>query len=141
MFKYFRHTADAKFEAKGKTLEEVFINSACAMINLITDINKIASVKSEKIFLKSKTVENLLIDFLNELLFLLEVKNFVPAAKNHSIKIKINPGEVKIRGRLKGDNIQKYEHHGHIKSATYHEFLFKKLPNGCGYKTRIVVDI
>ncbi|MBI5152757.1 archease [Candidatus Peregrinibacteria bacterium] len=138
-FKYLTHTADAKFVAKGRTHENVFMNSAYAMFNLLTDIKRVRGKTSVKIFLKSKTIENLLIDFLNELLFLLEVKNFVPAMKGHTIKITLRPGEAEIKGRIKGDNIKKYEHHGHIKSATYNEFSFKKIPRA--YRAQIVVDI
>lgn len=139
MFKYLKHTADAKFIAQGRTRENVFMNSAYAMFNLLTDIKKIRAKTSVKIFLKSKTAENLLIDFLNELLFLLEVKNFVPVMKGHAIKITLNEGEAEIKGRIKGDDIKKYEHHGYIKSATYNEFSFKKIPRG--WRAQIVVDI
>lgn len=138
-FKYLEHTADAKFVARGRTREDVFMNSTYAMFNLLTDIKKIRPKTSVKIFLKSKTIENLLIDFLNELLFLLEVKNFVAAMKGHSIKITLRPGEAEIKGRIKGDDIKKYEHHGHIKSATYNELSFKKIPYA--YRAQIVVDI
>lgn len=138
-FKYLEHTADAKFVARGRTRKDVFMNSAYAMFNLLTDIKKIRGKTSVKIFLKSKTVENLLIDFLNELLFLLEVKNFVPAISSHAIKITLRPGEAEIRGQLKGDDIKKYDHHGHIKSATYNEFSFKKISRA--YRAQIVVDV
>ena len=36
-FKFLAHTADRKFQAFGKTLEEVFENSALALFNIVYD--------------------------------------------------------------------------------------------------------
>ena len=40
-FKYLEHTADCKFQAFGKTLEEAFTNSALAMSNVMHPPEKI----------------------------------------------------------------------------------------------------
>ena len=36
-FKFLEHTADAKFQAFGKNLEETFANAALALTKLMTD--------------------------------------------------------------------------------------------------------
>ena len=43
-FKYLQHTADAKFQAFGKTLEEAFCNAALAMVSLMWDPEKIEAL-------------------------------------------------------------------------------------------------
>ena len=40
-YKFFEHTADAKFQAYGKSVEEAFSNAALAMFSVITDTSKI----------------------------------------------------------------------------------------------------
>ena len=40
-FRFLEHTADAKFQAYGKNIEEAFSNAALAMFSVITDIKKI----------------------------------------------------------------------------------------------------
>ena len=40
-FKFLEHTADAKFQAYGKNMEEAFSNAALAMFSIITDTKKI----------------------------------------------------------------------------------------------------
>ena len=39
-YEYLEHTADVKFLAYGKTLEEVFENAALAMFNVMIDTEK-----------------------------------------------------------------------------------------------------
>ena len=40
-YKFLEHTADAKFQAYGKNMEEAFSNAALAMFSVITDTKKI----------------------------------------------------------------------------------------------------
>src|SRR3989338_8528762 len=77
-FKFLEHTADRKFQAFGKTLEEVFENSALALFNIIYD-KKISENKKFKISVKGKDLESLMYNFLEEFLVLIDSKNFLPS--------------------------------------------------------------
>src|SRR3990167_1868786 len=79
--------ADVAFEATGKTLEELFESAALATTNvMIKDLRTIKPKIKKKIKLKAYTVENLLHDFLQELVFLKDAKQLVFS----KYKIKIN---------------------------------------------------
>ena len=64
-YKFLKHTADVKFRAYGKTLNECFENSALAMFDSMYP-EKIKSVKSKNIRVKGKDLESLLYNFLEK---------------------------------------------------------------------------
>ena len=63
---------------QGKTLKEVYENSALALFNTIYD-KKIKNKKKFKISIKGHDLESLLYNFLEEMLVLIDSKNFLPA--------------------------------------------------------------
>jgi len=92
-FKFLPHTADRKFQAFGKTIEEVFKNSALALFKTIYD-EKISEKKKFKIYAKGKDLENLMYNFLEEFLVLIDSKNFLPAK---IINFKLNKKTLKMK--------------------------------------------
>ena len=76
-FKFLEHTADAKFQAFGKTMEEAFSNAALAMFSIITDIKKIKKALKNEIKAEGSDLKSLLYNFLEELLFLIDTENFL----------------------------------------------------------------
>ena len=77
-FKFLAHTADIKFQAFGNSLKEVYENSALALFNTIYD-KKIKAKKKFKIKTQGHDLESLLYNFLEEVLVLVDGKNFLPA--------------------------------------------------------------
>jgi SHS2 domain-containing protein len=136
-FKYLPHTADIKFQAFGKTLSEAFKNSALALTNIVYD-GKVISKKEIKIKVKGKDIENLLYEFLEEFLVLIDSKDFI-LSKIKNFKINLKKGNLKIEATLLGDNIEKYESDMHIKAITYHEMFVRKIKDK--FVTQIIVDI
>ncbi len=132
-YKYLEHTADIKFQAFGKTIEEAFKNSALAMFNSMHD-GKIKENKDFKIKVQGKDNEALLYNFLEELLFLFDSKHFF-LNKVKNIKIKNN----KLTAEITGDNAENYEIHIDIKAITYHEMFVKK--QGNKWVVQVVLDV
>ena len=64
------HTADVLIRAYGKTLAEAFEHAAKAMFDIITDNSEIESMGQYTIELEAPNVDQLLVDWLSELLFL-----------------------------------------------------------------------
>ena len=115
-YKFFKHTADAKFRAYGKTLEETYTNAALAMFSVITE-NKVKAVFSEEVFVRGKDLVSLLYNFLEELLFLFDTKSFL-LARVKDIEIH----DFTLSAILEGDiNIDEYEVSGNVKAVTYNE--------------------
>lgn len=143
-WKYIDHTADAMIQAFGKNLEEAFSNSAVAMFNLLTDITKVEDKIKCRIKIQTNTLEKLLFDFLDELLFLLDTKLLI-FCKFSNIKISssINPtnkdNDYILTCDAFGDKASNYETHGDIKAPTYNEMSINIKNDFC--TITFVVDI
>ncbi len=137
-YKFFDHTADVLFEAYGKTLNELFKNSALALEETQTNLKDIKQKEKRKINLKNKTVEMLLFDFLQELIYLKDAEYIL--FSKFDIKIKKNK-TFKLTAILKGEkiNTKKHELKVDVKAVTLHQFYVKKLKNI--WKAHIILDI
>jgi len=119
-FMFLEHTADVKFQAFGKTLEEAFRNSALAVANAIFK-EKVKEKISKKIKVKGKDNERLLYEFLEELLVLLDSKDFI-LSRVKTIKIKDGVLEAEVIG----DKASDYDFSNQVKAVTYNEMIVKK---------------
>ena len=112
------HTADVGVKAYGKTLSEAFENVAKAMFAIITDSSEIESIGQYDIELEAPDLEQLLVDWLSDLLFLNSAKNLVFGF----FKVEINEKEKKLSAKVFGEkfNISKHKIGAEIKAVTYH---------------------
>ncbi|MBT4334652.1 archease [archaeon] len=133
-YEYLSHTADAKFRAFGKTIENAFENSAIAMFDILGKTKKVKSVIEKKININSDNQEALLYDFLEELLFLLDTEGLF-LHKITDLVIKENS----LTCIIEGDDYKNYDLSGDIKAITYNDMSIKKTNNG--YEIVVVVDI
>ena len=121
-YEYIEHTADIKFQAFGKSLEEVFENSALAMFNAISD-DKIKLIEKKKIsvFTEGKDNESLLYEFLEELLVLFDSEHFM-LGKIENLNIK---GK-KLIAEISGDKVENYDIKIDVKAITYNDMFVKE---------------
>jgi len=117
-FKFFEHTADAKFQAFGKTLDKAFENAALAMFNVMYK-GKVKKTGKYKIKVKGSDKESLLYNFLEELLFLLDTKSFFLS----SAKVKIRDNM--LEAEVSGDSAKNYKVMTDVKAVTYNEMFVK----------------
>lgn len=130
--------ADIAYEAYGKDLNELFENAALAIFELSADLKTVEAKKKFDVNLQHEKIDNLLYDFLSEILFLKDSKYTVFKKVKVSIK-EGNPN--KLNAVLEGDTINPEKQHleNDIKAVTMHMFKLEKLKTG--YKATIVVDI
>jgi len=130
--------ADIAYEAYGKNLNELFENSALAIFELSANLETVDAKKKLEVNLKNEKIDNLLYDFLSEILFLKDSKYMV--FKNVKVSIKGNK-KFQLKAVLEGDTInpQKQQLENDIKAVTMHMFEIKKEKDG--YKATVVVDI
>ncbi len=136
-YKFLQHTADAKFQSYGKTLEEAFSNAALAMMSLLIEPEKV-KVKIRKVIeIDAESEEALLYDFLSRFLFLFDAEGFI---LNNIKKIEIKKDEQKFRlkAELIGDNNKNYQVHPVVKAVTYNSMFIKKEKDI--YTVQVVVD-
>ncbi len=120
-YKFLKHTADVKFRAFGKTIEESFENAALATTETMTKGTKIAEKVKWKIDASGKDLPSLLYNFLEEFLFLLDVEDFL---LSKVIKIKIKGEE--LEAEVIGDLASKYKITNDVKAITYNEMFVRE---------------
>jgi SHS2 domain-containing protein len=133
-FEILEHTADLKIKVFGKTKEEIFENAMVGMLKAAKYEKEIKSQKfNTKIKIKSIDLLSLLVDFLNEILYLVETKKLI-FEKVEFKKFTENELEAILFGKpLKRMGV-------HIKGVTYHGLEIKKNEKG-GWYAEILFDI
>jgi SHS2 domain-containing protein len=122
-YDFLEHTADAKFRSYGSTLESAFESAALAMFSLLMDPAKVKKNIEINISLNSKNKNSLLYDFLEELLFNLDVKGFLLSEIKNLVIKKDVKGYV-LKSKVLGDNYKNYPSiYGNIKSITYNDMI------------------
>jgi len=125
-YRFLNHTADAKFQAFGHTLEEAFCNAALATASLMWDWEKIEKRIKHKVEIEGKDLEQLLYSFLEEIIYLLDSEVFLLSSVE---KVRIEKKENKffLDAIFEGDKYSdKYKIYGDVKAITYNEMEIKK---------------
>lgn len=76
-FDLVEHTADIGIKAYGHTLAEAFVNAACGLFSIITNLHKIRMVESRVVELEEKSPEGLLFAWLNHLIYIFDAEQIV----------------------------------------------------------------
>jgi SHS2 domain-containing protein len=132
--------ADVAFEATGSTLEELFRDAGRALTNTqVKNIEDVENEVSKELELKADKVDDLLHEFLEELIFLKDTEQLLLAEFDLSIEKK-GQGYV-LTGTAKGEVIdpKKHEMLVDVKAATWHMFSVKK--KGGEWKATVVLDV
>ncbi|MEK6843858.1 MAG: archease [Nanoarchaeota archaeon] len=132
-YKFLEHTGDIKFQAYGKTLNEVFENSVIAVSTYISRGKKIKSSKGKVIDVSGTDIESLFYNFLDEIIYLFDAENFIAA------KAKITIRGNNLHAEFFGDDASNYKDLDQIKAATYAEMYIKK--KASGWEAQAVLDV
>ena len=122
-YEFLEHTAEIKFKAYGKSLEEAFENAVLALSSYIGRDKKIKSKGKKEIEIEGKDKKNLLYNLLEEMIFLFDSENFIVSKSS----IKLNDNSLKVQ--FYGDDSSNYKGLNHVKSPTYSEMLVEKAKN------------
>ena len=133
-------TADVAFKAWGATLEEMFASAARATMNvMVENLSAIASETTQPIELAAETIENLLFDFLQELVFYKDAKQLLLLPED--IQIKKDNNRYFLKAFLKGEMLKTHKHHLNVdvKAVTMHLFSVSQMEGG--WEAMVVLDI
>jgi len=136
MFRAIDHTADIGLLIKGKNKEQLFAEAARGMFSIVAGgrINGKLKVKSLKLEVTGPTLEELLVSFLNELLYLAEKEKAI--FNRFEVEIKKIKNRFYLQGRIKENSqVPKRE----VKAATYHNLKVEKKDNF--WQTTIIFDV
>ena len=133
-FETINHTADVGIIAYGKTPGELFENAAFGMFSVITPLEKVSEKILVSVSIDAHDNEELLITFLNELLYYYSTKKVL--FKSFDI---LKVSETHIDANISGEQISAHTISNDIKAATYHNMKIEKTT--AGYKTQIIFDV
>jgi SHS2 domain-containing protein len=136
-FIYLQHTADAKFQAFGKSLEECFGNAALATASLMWNVQEIEKKISHPFQTEGKDLKQLLSKFLEEMLYMLDSRMFLLRSVEE-IKIKKENDGYVLNSVFWGDShSDQYKIFGDVKAITYNEM---KIEQNDHFMAQVVVD-
>lgn len=134
-YRLIEHTADMGIEATGENRADLFIQAARALREMISAAE--AAPREERIVeVEGEDAAELMVRWLNEILFLFETQGFFPA----DFRIE-EIGEKKVRARVAGEP---FDHERHpvereVKSVTYHQLEVGE--SGGTWTARLFVDL
>ena len=117
------------------TLEDLFARSACAMFDLMIDISQVRPSQKAEVSLNADSPEDLLITWLNELIFRAEVSGMF-FSRFQVESVDENSLEASVWGEPYREGTHSVERT--IKAATYHESAV--LRSGRKWSARIIFD-
>lgn len=122
-FEVIDHTADVGIIAYGSDLKEAFANSAYGMFSLIADLDVVKEKVSRKVDIQSIDHEALLVDWLNELLYLFDVEHII--FKRFEITLL---SQDRLQAKVYGEKVDTSRHQLEtaVKAATYHMLKIEK---------------
>ena len=129
--------ADTALEARGKDLNELFENAALAVEHVMVSLKSVKPKTTTTITLEKDSIENLLYEFLSELVYLKDAEQLL--FSDAKVSITQNNGWL-LHAHLKGDTINtKMKLGTDIKAITLHKFVVTKTKTD--WKAQVVVDV
>ena len=135
-FEIINHTGDLGIIVYGGDLSELFFNAGRAFFSLLTNLNRIRSTLERSIVLQSENLEELMVAWLGELLYLFDAKALL--FRKFQLE-EIN--RCNLRATVRGEFFQPERHviKREIKAVTYHQVKVEKKSGE--WQGRIIFDI
>lgn len=141
-------SGDIGIKAYGTSCEEAFVNAGTGMYNLITDVEKIEEKQDIAIEIKAKSIEGLLVNYLNELIFYFDTYGFIgkrievvgAELQTASLSLSKSPNfELKIKVCGEEFDPDRHERRLLVKAATYHNIRVEKMNDQ--WRVEVIFDI
>ena len=134
-FEIINHTADVGIIAYGADMNEAFANAARALFSLITELDDVEEVVHRDIELTAPDQESLLVEWLNELIYLFDAENII--FKRFDVT---QLSQTHLKARSYGHKVDSAKHKlkTGVKAATYHML---KIDKSNGGKVQVLFDI
>lgn len=116
---------------------ELFSNMAKGLFSLITPLTHIRNRERHNINVVARSVEELLVSWLNELIFVHETKGLL--FRYFDIQLLT---QSRLEADCSGEKIDPARHilNKEIKAATYHRLLIKEGPKGL-WRAQVIFDV
>ena len=132
-YEILEHKADLKIRTFGQDKKGLFRNALIAMSSALRAKAKSQKSKVKNIKIESLNLETLLVDFLSEVLYLIQVNKEIYT----NIRFK-KFSDTEIKGRLFGQKVERFGED--IKGVTYHDLGINQKKDGT-WQATILFDI
>ena len=135
-YEFFDHTADVGIRAKGTTLEELFVRMARGLAELIAEDSGLQPRQSKLIALTAVDAEELLLAWLQELLFWFSTERFLPVKYTLAAVT-----QTALMGTVGGDVFDPTRHvqGREVKAITRHQLRVRQVDGA--WVAEVIVDI
>lgn len=138
-YTFIDHTADVAADLTGRTLAELFVAAAQALTDTVTALDRVHPVVTQFVTVEAATLEDLLVDWLNELIYRFEVQNMLVSGA--MLDIDERAGRWHLSATIAGEMLDPSRHPSRVlvKSATYYGLVVTRQDEA--WRARIVLDI
>lgn len=136
-YEFFEHTADIGVRVFGATLKELFRNAAAAMYEVMGEWKKSGVGSQKSVVIEAESVEDLLHDWLADLLFEFSAHGVVyDECEISNLKSQI------IEASLRGGAVdwKQSEPRAEVKAVTYHQLRVERRDDGSWLAT-VIFDV
>jgi SHS2 domain-containing protein len=132
----FEHDADVGLIVRGRDGAELFANAGLALFDLICELERVEERDRYSVVGGADNVEALLVEWLNELVYLFEGEGVV--CRRFAFP---SWEETRFRAEAFGERADPERHDPRdlVKAATYHGLSVARLPDG--YEARVILDV
>ena len=130
------HTGDLGMRVFGVDLHELFAHAAWGLFDLMTDAERIEPRTSRDLTVEAIDLEDLMVRWLGELLYIYDTERFLIA--NAAFRI-LEP--TRLQATLHGEPFDAARHpiDTEIKAVTYHQIAVERLD--ASWQARVIFDI
>lgn len=130
------HTADIGLQAEGDDWGDLLLQAGMALLEVVGAQTDVGAEERRTIAVIGTDREELLVNWLNELLFCIEVHEFVP----RQITLRaVSPERIEaVLLVIPTRSVASFAHE--VKAATYHRILVEEQPGG-GWRARVYLDL
>jgi SHS2 domain-containing protein len=134
----FEHTADLGLRVVGKDLPDLFESAAEGLYDVIVaNREEVRDSESESVDLAAETLPDLLLAWLNELIFRTETQHRL----YRRFHVQIDPSQPHLEATIAGEPIDRDRHilDHEVKAATHHGLTVR--PSDEGWLAEVILDI
>ena len=133
------HTADLGVRVRGRDAAEVFANAAFALSDNLIDLRSVVAARERAIELEADDIEELLVRWLGELLFVFEQEAFI--AREFDVSLETEASPLRLRAVARGERVDPARHtvYSEIKAVTYHGLVVAK--EAAGWRAEVIFDL
>lgn len=130
-------SSDCAFSAWGESLAQLFEQAALALTDTTVELEDIKEHERRTLEFSQEDLESLLIEWLEELIFIKDVDRMV--FRRYEIDIDENQSE--LSARLYGETLDNNRHRikHDVKAVTYHKFSLEK--SARGWRAFVILDL